>query len=105
MMNKEPMAAREEGDFSLVLGGPLYQFFLRSRLAKPPIELVHRRIIAGILVTWLPLAVLTALAGSFAGKVTVPFLFDLANVRFLISLPLLILAEVIGKDCRCSVSS
>ena len=51
-------------DFSVVLGGPLYQIYRRSRLLQPPIELVKRRMIATILLTWLPLLVLTAAAGE-----------------------------------------
>jgi hypothetical protein len=43
----------EPSDFSLVLGGPLYQLYLRTRLARAPIELLHRRIIAFVLVMYL----------------------------------------------------
>jgi hypothetical protein len=49
---------------SLVLGGPLYQLFIRSRLARPPLELLHRRIIALVLITWLPLAAWCRLKGT-----------------------------------------
>jgi len=81
---------------SLVLGGPLYQLFLRSRLARPPMELLHRRIIALVLITWLPPAVLTLVEGNASGGVAVPFFKHLAiHVRFLISLPLLIMAETL----------
>jgi len=81
---------------SLVLGGPLYHLFLRSRLARPPLELLHRRIIAAVLITWLPLAVLALIEGNAMGGVAVPFFKHLAvHVRFLISLPLLIMAELI----------
>ena len=89
-MDNKPLPSAEHEDFSLVLGGPLYQLFLRAKLARPTMELVHRRIIACVVVTWLPLAVLSILAGTFAGGVTVPFLHDLANLRFLISLPLVL---------------
>jgi hypothetical protein len=85
----------EPPDFSLVLDGPLYQFYLRSRLAKAPIELLHRRIIAFVLITWVPLWLLTAIEGHALGGVKVPFLLDLdAHARFLVSLPLLIIAEL-----------
>lgn len=69
-------------DFSLVLGGPLYQLFRRSGLLKPPLDLLRRRILVLSLLTWLPLLVLSALEDSFAvvremrafpfGKGTVP---------------------------------
>jgi len=43
---------------------------------------------------WLPLALLSALEGTFAGGVTVPFLRDVeVHIRFLVALPLLIAAE------------
>jgi hypothetical protein len=83
-------------DFSLVLGGPLYQFFLRSGLTRPPLELVHRRILAFVLITWVPLTILTALAGTSLGGVSIPFLFDLdVHVKFLVCLPLLVMAELV----------
>ena len=89
---------------SLVFGGPLYQLFLRSRLARPPLELLHRRIIALVLITWLPLAVLALIEGNAMGGVDVPFFKHLAvHVRFLISLPLLIIAEIIVHQRIMSV--
>ena len=83
-------------DFSLVLGGPLYQLLLRFRLIRPPFGNLGARIavIAGL--AWLPLVPLTMLGGRFAGGVHLPFLHDFeAHVRLLFSLPLLILAELI----------
>jgi hypothetical protein len=83
-------------DFSLVLGGPLYQLFLRSRLLKPPFDLVQRRMAVLALVTWLPLLVLSAVQGQALQGIQLPFLQDLeAQARFLLALPLLILAEVV----------
>jgi len=83
-------------DFSLVLGGPLYQLFLRSGLAKPPLDLLQRRVLALPLLTWLPLLVLSALEGHAMAGVGLPFLQDLeAQARFLLALPLLIAAEVL----------
>ena len=90
----EPMAPSEPENFSFVLGGPLYQLYLRTRLARPPLELLHRRIIAVALITWAPLWLLTAINGQALGGVSVPFLKDLdGHARFLLSLPLLIFAE------------
>jgi hypothetical protein len=91
-------AADDDGpDFSLVLGGPLYQFWLRSRLARPPLDLMHRRIVAFVVLCWLPLPILAAIDGHLlpTGHGRVPLLYDIeANVRFLIVLPLLIAAEL-----------
>lgn len=86
----------KEVDFSLVLGGPLYQFLLLTRLTRPTMELVPRRVIFAAVLTWLPLAILTAAAGTFLSQVNVPFLFDLdVHVKFLLTVPILIGAELI----------
>jgi hypothetical protein len=84
-------------DFSLVLGGPLYQMLLRSRLSGDALELMRRRIAVIPLFAWLPLLVLAALAGRAWGTaVRVPFLVDIeVHVRFLVAVPLLILAELV----------
>jgi hypothetical protein len=93
-------------DFSIVLGGPLYQMYLRTRLLRPPENLVHRRIIAFIVVTWLPLLILSVGGGSAFGGVPVPFLVDLdVHIRFLLALPLLIGAEVlVHRRIRVTIS-
>lgn len=83
-------------DFSLVLGGPLYQLFLRSGLTKPPLDLLRRRVLALPLLTWLPLLVLSALQGQALAGAGLSFLRDMeAQARFLLALPLLIVAEVV----------
>jgi hypothetical protein len=91
-----PVKPADSTDFSLVLGGPLYQLFLRSGLAKPPLDLLRRRVLALPLLTWLPLLVLSAVEGQAMAGVRLPFLQDLeAQARFLLALPLLIVAEVL----------
>jgi hypothetical protein len=81
-------------DFSLVLGGPVYQLFRRTHLSGDALELMYRRIVAIVLMTWLPLLVL-ALVPATGGTVLVAFLQDLeVQTRFLIALPLLIIAEL-----------
>jgi len=84
-------------DFSLVLGGPLFQLLVRSRLATPALELMGRRIIFISLFAWLPLLVFSALEGQvLGGAATVPFLLDLeVHIRFLLAMPLLIAAELV----------
>ena len=88
---------RESRDFSLVLGGPLFQLLRRAHLSGDALELVRRRIIVIALLAWLPLLVLSALEGqALGGSVAVPFLLDVeAHVRFLVALPLLIVAELV----------
>jgi hypothetical protein len=87
-------------DFSLVLGGPLYQLYLRTRLARGgSLQLLYRRILAFSLITWLPLVPLSIISKDAWSGVKVPFLFDIdAHIRFLIALPLLIAAELIVHE-------
>lgn len=83
-------------NFSLVLGGPLYRFYLRTHLAKPPLDLYPRRIIIITLFVWLPLLLLVVIGGVAFSGVKVPFIFDIeTQTRFLGSLVLLIAAELI----------
>ena len=89
--------AQEPVGFSLVLGGPLYQLFRRAHLSGTGLELLRRRIIIISLFAWLPLLLLSALNGQLlGGDVAVPFLQDAeVHVRFLIAMPLLIVAEIV----------
>lgn len=89
--------AQEPVGFSLVLGGPLYQLFRRAHLSGTGLELLRRRIVVISLFAWLPLLVLAALNGQLLdGEVAVPFLLDVeVHVRFLIAMPLLIVAEIV----------
>jgi hypothetical protein len=82
-------------DFSLVLGGPLFQLLRRAHLSGDALELTRRRVVIFSLFAWLPLLVLSALEGqAWGGGVAVPFLRDWeAHARFLVALPLLIVAE------------
>ncbi|MCQ8102580.1 hypothetical protein NP590_00575 [Methylomonas sp. SURF-2] len=82
-------------DFSLVQGGPLFQLFVRSRLSTDALGWLKRRILFLILLTWLPLLILSLLSGQATGSgVRVSFLYDLEmHMRFLVALPLLLQAE------------
>ena len=83
-------------EFSFVLGGPLYQLLLRSRLIRPPLGNIGWRIALITAIAWLPLVPFTIAGGRFAGGVHVPFVYDFeVQVRLLFSLPLLILAELV----------
>jgi hypothetical protein len=95
-MSKMNPRMDEPTDFSLVEGGPLFQLFLRAGLVKPTMDLAARRIIVISLVAWLPLLLLSAWSGHAVSGLGVPFLFDVgAHARLLLSVPLLIAAEVI----------
>ena len=89
--------AEDPPDFSLVLGGPLYQLLRRSHLSDDALTLVHRRILAGVLITWLPLLLLSAWEGrAWWGTTQVPFLLNVeVHARFLLAMPLLVVAELV----------
>jgi hypothetical protein len=84
-------------DFSIVLGGPLFQLLRRAHLSDDALMLVRKRIIVISLFAWLPLLVLSALEGQVLGKSSaVPFLLDVdVHVRFLVAIPLFIGAELL----------
>lgn len=85
-------------EFSLVLGGALFQLCRRTRLTGQAQERLYRQAILFVLVTWLPLLLLSFIEGHAirGAAVQVPFLHDIeANVRFLVALPVLILAELV----------
>jgi hypothetical protein len=82
-------------DFSLVLGGPLFQLSRRAHLSGDALELLHRQVLVTILLTWLPLLILSMIdRQAIGGEIKIPFLHDFeANARFLVALPVLIFAE------------
>lgn len=96
-----------QADFSLVLGGPLFQMYRRTHLSGDALELLHRRMIIISSVAWLPLLLLSALHGDAQGNaVAITFVEDIeTHVRFLIALPILIAAEiVVHRRIRFAVS-
>ncbi len=95
MSTQSPLPANP--DFSLVLGGPLYQLFRRAHLAGDGLEMLRRRVIVLAGIAWIPLFLLSLASGrAFGDAVRIPFLNDIeAHVRFLVALPLLIAAELI----------
>ena len=88
---------KDTKDFSLVLGGALYQLFRRAHLSDDALGLLRRRLITITLLTWPPLLLLCALDHKLLDKeLTVPFLLDIeTHIRFLIVVPLLIVAEYV----------
>jgi hypothetical protein len=73
-------------DFSLVLGGPLFQLFRRTHLSGDALELQRRRVLVITLFAWLPLLFLSVLGGhALGGGIKIPFLRDIeAHARFLV---------------------
>jgi len=59
-------------------------------------ELLHRRVIAAILLTWLPLLLLSIVGPRAASAGRIAFFHDIeVHVRFLVALPILIAAELL----------
>jgi hypothetical protein len=82
-------------NFSITRGGPLYWLLVRLGQGRDERRLLVRRALLAVLITWLPLFVLSLVQGKTLGQdIKIPFLRDFAvQVRFLIALPILILAE------------
>ena len=95
--SSEPGRPGNPADFSLVLGGPLFQLLRRAHLSDETTVVVRRRVVVISMLAWLPLLLLSALQGRLVdGSVAVPFLFDVeVHVRYLVALPLLIVAELV----------
>jgi hypothetical protein len=94
----EPVRASPiEQDFSIVIGGPLFQALRRAHLTGDALQLVRRRIVATAAIVWLPLLLLSVADDKAWGDaIAVPFLYDVdAHLRFLVALPLLIVAELV----------
>jgi hypothetical protein len=82
--------------FSITRGGPLYWLMAHISISKDENRQVILRTVSSVLVTWLPLLVLSLIQGQAYGmQINIPFLKDLAvNARFLIAFPILTLAEL-----------
>jgi hypothetical protein len=82
-------------DFSLVAGGPTHRLQQRLGLIKLGSPHLPRRAKLSIVLTWVPLLVLSAAQGLAIGHdVRIPLLYDFAAYeRFLVAIPLLIPAE------------
>ncbi len=92
-------------DFSIVLGGPFYQFLRKMHLTGDALELLKQRMIILSLATWMPLLLLSLMEGQAWGdSLTLPFLKDIdAHLRFLVALPLLVLAEMVVHQRMAAV--
>jgi hypothetical protein len=84
-----------DAQFSLVSGGPLFRLWRRTGLTGDDMQMVHRRVIVAVVLTWVPLLLLSMYDGRAWGGKVLPFLRDVeTQVRMLIVVPLLLLAEV-----------
>src|SRR5574342_834953 len=86
-----------ESDVEFELGGPAYRLMQRIGLIKGAGPSLGRRIVGFLLITWVPLLVLSLLEGR-APRPTPreSFLLDFAtSARFFLAIPLLFVAEVV----------
>jgi hypothetical protein len=91
-----PALLQEPPDFSLVLGGPVYQLFNRAHLGEPVLEQLRLRVVVIVSFVWLPLLLLSVVSGHLLGGQGLPFLLDIeTQIRLLIVLPVLIIAELV----------
>jgi hypothetical protein len=84
-------------EFLLMEGGPLYRLQCRLGLIRAGAPRIVRRATLSVIITWVILFILSAIRHeAFGHEVVVPFLRDFsAYTRFVIAIPMLILAEVI----------
>ena len=92
---QSPLKATE--DFSLVLGGPLYHLLRSAGLSDDLLAHVYRRIVVATAITWMPLLLLSLWKGqAWGGDIQIPFALSVeTHARYLVALPLLLLAELI----------
>lgn len=91
-----PELLQEPTDFSLVLGGPIFQFFRKSHLAGDGLQLLHRRLLVITFLAWIPLLILAAVNPSVGEAGRLAFFHDVeVHTRFLLALPILVAAELI----------
>ncbi len=91
-----PVSWPELENFSLVLGGPLYQLLRKTRLEDRVEDHLLRRVVIISGVIWLPLLLLCLVDGTLLGGVPIPFIGDIeTHVRFLLVVPLMIVAELL----------
>jgi hypothetical protein len=94
---QDPVPPPDAREFSMVLGGPLFQLIRKARLSDDALDLLRRRVIVISVIAWAPLLLLSAFGQARPGApVELTFLRDIeVHARFLLALPLLILAELV----------
>jgi hypothetical protein len=82
-------------NFSLTRGGPFHRLLVLLGHAGEERQRVIRRALLATMITWLPLLIFSLVQGlAYGPQARIAFLRDFAvNARFLIALPILILAE------------
>jgi hypothetical protein len=102
---RQALKTEKENEFPelSLTGGPGDALMKRLRLIRPELGAASGRTaiaLAGL--TWLPLLAFSLIEGLALGGARIPFLYDIAtHVRFLVAVPILVLAEIpIGRRLR-----
>jgi hypothetical protein len=92
----ESASASEVASFTIMGGGPLSRLIRRLHLTSDQMEHLPRRILIAFVLTWVPVAILSALERHVLGSsVQLPFFYDIdLQARLVVALPLLLFAEV-----------
>ena len=87
-----------ESELQFEMGGPAYRLMQRIGLIKGEGPCIGRRFVAFVLITWVPLLVLSLIEGRAMGATPrESFLFDFAAyARFFLAIPLLFVAEAVA---------
>ena len=94
-----------ESELQFELGGPAYRLMQRIGLIKGDSPSIGRRVIAFLLITWVPLLVFSLIEGRAIGPTPrESFLYDFATyARFFLAIPLIFLAEaIVGPRIRAA---
>jgi hypothetical protein len=94
-----PAPLQELPVFSLVLEGPLHRMLRRAHLSGSAAQLLSGLAAISILLCWVPLAILSLMQAHLLAGIKLSFVRDIeTHVRFLVSLPLLILTEMLVRQ-------
>src|SRR5262245_7410055 len=86
-------------DLEISENSPSNRLFRKMRLERDDDTSVIRKILLFSMITWLPLLIITYFEGNaLNNNIKIPFLYDYVTyTRFLISLPLLLIAEKLTR--------
>jgi hypothetical protein len=89
----------EEPPIFSFLEGPLHRMLRRAHLSGSAPQLLSSLAAISILLCWVPLALLALVQAHLLGGIKLSFVRDIeTHVRFLVSLPLLILSEMFVRE-------
>ena len=92
-------------EFLVTQGGHLHRALRRAGFETPAPVATSRAAVVFVVITWLPLLVLSLVEAPDIGTLSVPFLHDFSTgVRFLVALPLLIVADSVLEPRLAAVS-